>query len=61
MDKNLTRQFIHLGGKIQELKAAEKQFFEQLSMQGQSYFEEDDLYLDDEDGTTVTVVEDTRL
>ena len=61
MDKNLTRQFIHLGGKIQELKAVEKQLFEQMSMEGNS-FENDDYDLTDgNEDTSITVLEDTRL
>lgn len=61
MDKNLTRQFIHLGGKIQELKAVEKQLFEQMSLEGNSFENDDDDLIAATDDTSITVLEDTRL
>ncbi len=62
MDKNLTRQFIQLGGKIQKLKEVEKQYFEQLSLQGQGFFEEEeDVVVANENGISTTVGHDTRF
>eukprot|EP00794_Sanderia_malayensis_P009014 gene9014-9978_t len=65
MDKKLTRQFIQLGGKIQKIKEDEKQFFEELTQQGQALFEDDgednEAYLENDNATTVTVMEDTKL
>ena len=58
MDKNLTRQFIHLGGKIQELKEVEKKLFEEISMEDN---ETDEIMLDNNNETSVTVLEDTKL
>ena len=42
MDKNLTRQFIQLGGQIKELKTTEKQLLEQLQEQYDESDEEDE-------------------
>ena len=58
MDKNLTRQFIHLGGKIQELKEVEKKLLEEISMEDN---EDDNMIFDNNNGTSVTVLEDTKL
>ena len=61
MDKNLTRQFIHLGGKIQELKAVEQQLYEQMSMEESEFDNEEELISDNNNETAITVLEDTRL
>ena len=58
MDKNLTRQFIHLGGKIQELKEVEKKLLEEIDMEDN---ETDDLLIGSNNDTSVTVLEDTKL
>ena len=58
MDKNLTRQFIHLGGKIQELKV-EKQLYDELSSLEEN--EEDEIIIDNNNERSIIVLEDTRL
>lgn len=62
MDKNLTRQFIHLGGKIQELKKAEEKLFEEIlgEEDAEDVVNENSNYNNNEN-TSVTVLEDTRL
>lgn len=57
MDKNLTRQFIHLGGKIQELKKVEEKLFEEILQEE----ENNELITENNNETSVTVLEDTRL